>query len=104
MNSFLENRKYVQNEFEEARWDESTGLSPQIIASGLEEIKNVHADQPWQTVYAKGYAYLLDNLQFEINEHTPFSVKLNLGIDFSYFASDSIFQAFCSSQASKVLA
>lgn len=103
MNSFFDNRKYVQNEFEEACWDESTGLSPQMIASGLEEIKNAHADQPWQTVYAKGYAYLLDNLQLEINEHTPFSVKLNLGIDFSYFASNSVFHSFCWSRAKNVL-
>ena len=104
MNSFFENCKYVQNEFEEARWDESTGLSPEAIAAGLEEIKNAHADQPWQTVYAKGYAYLLDHLQLEINEHTPFAVKLNLGIDFSYFASNSIFSEFCHSRMDKVLA
>ena len=104
MNSFFENCKYVQNEFEEARWDESTGLSPEAIAAGLEEIKNAHADQPWQSVYAKGYAYLLDHLQLEINEHTPFAVKLNLGIDFSYFASNSIFSEFCHSRMDKVLA
>ncbi len=104
MNSFFENRKYIQNEFEEAHWDESTGLSPRHIASKLEEIQNANVDLPWQRVYAEGYAYLLDNLQLEINEHTPFSVKLNLGIDFSYFASSSIFSSFCHSRMDKVLA
>ena len=94
MKRFIENRTFIQNEFEEAHWDTSTGLAPDVIASGLKEIELAGAEQPWQTVYAEGYAYLLDHLQLEINEHTPFSVKLNLGIDFSYFAGRSIFSSF----------
>ena len=104
MKRFIENRTFIQNEFEEAHWDTSTGLAPDVIASGLKEIELAGAEQPWQTVYAEGYAYLLDHLQLEINEHTPFSVKLNLGIDFSYFAGRSIFSGFCGSRSGKVLA
>lgn len=104
MNSIFENLKHVQNEFEEAHWDETTGLAPELIAKKLEELQHTKADIPWQTVYAEGFAYLLDNLQLEINEHTPFSVKLNLGIDFSYFASPSVFNTFAYSRHDKVLA
>ncbi len=104
MNRFSENREYVQNEFEEAQWDDSTGLSAKDIAAGLKEIEEAGRDLPWQTVYAKGYAYLLDHLQLMINEHTPFSVKLNLGINFSYFASNSVFHSFSLSRENKVLA
>ena len=63
MNSFFENCKYVQNEFEEARWDESTGLSPEAIAAGLEEIKNAHADQRGR------------NRGQQIHDHSSFSVS-----------------------------
>jgi hypothetical protein len=39
MRSFIENRGFVQNEFEEAHWDTSTGLAPDAIARGLKEIE-----------------------------------------------------------------
>ncbi len=93
MQKFIENRKYIQNEFEEAVWDESTGLSPEALLLELQKIKNSETTLPWELVCANAYSYLLDNVQLEINEHTPFSVKLNLGIDYSGFASGSIFQS-----------
>lgn len=102
MQKFKENRDFIQNGFEQAIWDESTGLSPKILLSKLQEFQNYETELPREIVCANAYSYLLDNLQLEINEHTPFSVKLNLGIDYSYFATDTVFRKAFSSQIEKI--
>lgn len=102
MQKFKENRDFIQNGFEQAIWDESTGLSPKILLSKLQEFQNYETELPREIVCANAYSYLLDNLQLEINEHTPFSVKLNLGIDYSYFATDTVFRKAFSSQTEKI--
>ena len=81
MKNFLNDRQYIENEFENARFDASTGLEPEILAEKLCEIQATKTDEPRQIVCAKAYSYLLDNVQLEINEHTPFSVKINIGVD-----------------------
>ena len=102
MQKFKKNRDFIQNGFEQAIWDESTGLSPKILLSKLQEFQNYETELPREIVCANAYSYLLDNLQLEINEHTPFSVKLNLGIDYSYFATDTVFRKAFSSQIEKI--
>lgn len=91
MKIFAEDRPYIENEFENARFDTSTGLDTKILSEKLCEIQSTNTDEPRQIVCAKAYSYLLDNVQLEINEHTPFSVKINIGVDYSYFASADIF-------------
>ncbi len=91
MKKFTDVRKYIENEFENANFDTSTGLDPEVLSKKLKEIQNTETDTPRQIVCAKAYAYLLDNVQLEINENTPFSVKINIGVDYSYFASTDIF-------------
>jgi len=87
MKTFEENRPYIQNGFEEAVFDPSTGMDAKSLYEKLVEIKKNLFDRPPQTIYATTFAYCLDHVQLEINEHTPFSVKYNFGIDYSYFAS-----------------
>ena len=104
MKTFIENRKHIENEFENAVFDTSTGLDADIMYEKFKEIQDAPTDESRQIVYANAYSYLLDNVQLEINEHTPFSVKINLGIDYYYFATESIFQnALFSSQVKKIL-
>ncbi len=102
MKSFAENRPFIENEFENARFDASTGVSPQELYITLKAIQNTETDEPRPLVCARAFAYLLDNLQIAINENTPFSVKFNLGIDYSYFATASIFQRAFAPQINKI--
>lgn len=93
--SFLLNRPYLENEFEEAKWDESTGLSPEELVAGLKKLNEELPDLPIEISYAKKYAYLLDHARLQINPLTPFAAKFNIGIDysgksFSGFASSDI--------------
>ena len=90
--SFSENRHFIENEFEEAFYDASTGLDENALLRALEELKIAGGDLPYPIVYAKAYAFLFDHVQLQINEHTPFSVKLNLGVNYSYFASNTLFE------------
>ena len=91
MKYFSENRKHIENEFEMAEFDKRTGLDAEEIAKHLREIQSGKTETPRQIVCANAYAYILDNVQLQINEHTPFSVKFNIGVDYSDFASLDIF-------------
>ena len=91
MKCFSKNRKHIENEFEMAVFDKNTGLSAEDLAKQLQEIQSGKTETPRQIVCANAYAYILDNVQLQINEHTPFSVKFNIGVDYSGFASIDIY-------------
>lgn len=91
MRSFEEERQWITNEFEEAVFDTSTGLSAEELYSQLQELQRASAGRPRQLVCAEAYAWLLDHVQLEMNLHTPFSVKINIGVDYSGFASGDVF-------------
>ena len=91
MQNFNNNRKYIENEFEMAVFDKNTGLSAEDLAKHLQEIQSEKTETPRQIVCANAYAYILDNVQLQINEYTPFSVKFNIGVDYSGFASIDIY-------------
>ena len=91
MNAFSENRPYIEDEFRLAHFDPETGLPPEALSAKLNGMQAAGGEIPRPLFLADAYSFLLDNVQLEINEHTPFAVKLNLGIDYSYFASTDIF-------------
>jgi hypothetical protein len=75
--SFYANRSFIENEFEYAKFDTSTGIDPAILYESLKEMSDAPTDEPRPIVYARLFSYLLDNTQLQINEHTPFSVKFD---------------------------
>ena len=91
MDRFENNRRFIENEFENAKWDVNTGLCADELRTHLQKLQNSKLSEPRPIFCAKAYAYLLDNLQLEINEHTPFSLKFNIGVDYSGFAGTDIF-------------
>ena len=93
MRTFQENRPYIENEFETAKFDESTGWAWERIKQRLIALQNTPSDEPRRIFCANIYAFILDHVQLEINEHTPFSVKINIGVDYSYFASPDDFDS-----------
>lgn len=104
MKNFYENRPLIEHEFEKAKFDESTGISSDEMFNKLQEIQNQPTDLPRQIVCANTYAWILDNVQLEINENTPFSVKFNIGVDYSDFASTDIFdKTFFQKQREKIV-
>ena len=105
MKKFADNRKYVENEFENACFDESTGKSAEELFSELSKMQDESGEiSDRERFCAEAYSYLLRNMQLEINEHTPFSVKFNIGVNYSSFASIDIYdKAIFRRQRAKVL-
>ena len=100
--SFCANLAWIKNEFQNAEYDVSTGTEPSILLEKLKEMSEAPTDEPRPLVHARLFAYLLDNVQLQINEHTPFSVKLNFGIDYTDFATGCILQKAISHTRSRV--
>lgn len=92
MQAFKENRPYIENEFEHACFDPSTGLSAQALFEELSRMQAESGSEPRPLERAKAFSFILDHVQLQINPHTPFSVKLNLGVDYSYFAKADVYQ------------
>lgn len=91
LQNFSSNRPFLENEFEEAVWDDATGLSTEALAEALARYQENSDHLPTPTVRAEAYAYLLDHTRLQINPKTPFAVKFDIGVDFSYFAKADIF-------------
>lgn len=104
MQSFEENRPFIENEFEQAVFDPATGLPPEELMQALRRMQEQCTDRPRPLVRARAFSYILDHVQLQLNPHTPFSVKLNLGVDYSYFAKSDIYQkAMFGPQRKKIL-
>ena len=93
MQNFFTNRPFIENEFEKAVFDPATGLSARELTEGLTAIQEASEGKSRPLVRAEAFAYIMDNVQLELNPHTPFSVKLNLGVDYSYFAKADFYQS-----------
>ena len=105
MKKFDDNRKFVEHEFENACFDKTTGKSAEELFSELMKMQDESGDiSDRERFCAEVYAYLLRNMQLEINENTPFCVKFNIGVDYSGFASIDIYdKALFRRQREKVL-
>lgn len=88
---FNEHRAYAENEFANAKWDDATGISTKELERGLQEIYQRSAGGSVVLARAEAFSYLLDHARIEINPHTPFAIKLDTGVDFSYFATTDLF-------------
>ncbi len=92
MANFFENRKFIENEFENAKFDASTGMSVEELESVLIEMQEKSTLlEDREEFCANAYAFLLKNVRLEINEHTPFSVKVDLGVTYIKHAGWDVF-------------
>ena len=94
MATFKENRPYIEHEFEEAVWDAATGCTAEELTADLTVMQAASGDRPRPTALAEMYAYVLDHVQLQINPHTPFALKFNIGVNYTGFATTDIFQRF----------
>ena len=95
---FFTNRRYLENEMEEAVWDPSTGLEPAEILGLLTAYEQQHSDMPPAVLRAKTFALMLDHLQIGINPHGLFSWKVNHGVTYAPFSGGGIFDKFWGSR------
>ena len=105
MANFFENRKFIENEFENAKFDASTGKTVQELEDHLIELQeNSTLECDREELCASTYAYLLKKARLEINEHTPFSIKFDIGVEYKKTATWDVFdKIFFRRQREKVL-
>jgi hypothetical protein len=56
--SFYANRPFIENEFEYAKFDTSTGIDPAILYESLKEMSDAPTDEPRPIVHARLFSYL----------------------------------------------
>lgn len=87
----LKNRKYIEHEFEHAKWEASTGMNPSEIEAEFQRMYDT-STEPMPILRAKMYEFVLDNAQIEINPKNSFSAKFNIGVNYENFATQDYIQ------------
>ena len=89
--SFEDNRRFIENEYEEAKWINNSGLPASELKDALNEFINVHLELPMPLLRAKAFEFLIEHFQISINTHTIFPEKINIGIDYTNAAGWDLF-------------
>ncbi|MBQ3085363.1 MAG: hypothetical protein IJC46_07960 [Clostridia bacterium] len=75
---FYKNRESLDHEFERPHFDTTTGLNPDALEAGLQQLYEGKKDSvPTTLLRAELFSYLYDHVQIEINPLNPFAVKIN---------------------------
>ncbi|MBQ7660641.1 MAG: hypothetical protein IJS44_01125 [Clostridia bacterium] len=89
--SFYENRPFLEHEYEAPHFDESTGFSPEKIEADMREFIAQNRGLSRPLLVAHTMRILLEEVQIELNPHSIFPEKFNVGVDYSVDASHTIF-------------
>lgn len=89
--TFSENRPYLEHEYEHPHWNAESGLCAPALRQALRGFIEENLALPMPLLRANALDFLLANAQIELNPHTPFADKLNLGIDYSDYAGQDLF-------------
>ena len=89
--TFAENRPFIEHEYQNLHWIENSGMPVKKLQIALREYVDCNLSLPMPILRAKAFAFLLENVQIEINPHSLFCDKLNLGIDYSDYAGQDLF-------------
>ena len=89
MIDFTNNRKFVEKEFEEAKWDLSSGLSVEDLIKNTRKYMEENPTLSMPIMRANIFKFILENAQIEINpnsifaDKTPMQTNLHRGLIFS---------------------
>ena len=89
-NSFYKNRRYLDDEYENANWNEKSGQDADTLSANLKKFVDDHLDMPMILLRAKAFEYFLENVQIEINPHNIFADKINTGVRYVQHAERSV--------------
>jgi len=80
---YEENRGYLQNEFVNCPWDESTGMNPDELEKQINALWNARGTEAVSVAKARIQRYIVQNAQIEVNPHSLFPGKLRHGITYT---------------------
>ncbi len=89
---FYSDRKFIENEYEEAVWDENSGISPEMLDKKMRRFAAENKDMPAVLIMANCYKIILEEAQLCINPHTMFPDKLRHGVKYTRDATRGILE------------
>ncbi len=92
MLKFAEHRKFIENEFQEAKWDTKSGVSVDELLSMTQKYMEENKDLSMPIMRANIFKMILENAQIEINPHTIFADKINTGVIYVNTASKDMYE------------
>ena len=90
---FSKNRSFIENEFEEANFDLSSGMNIDTLSEELVRFYNENQNLSSPILRAKCIEFILANAQIEINPRQIFADKMNIGVNYHGFAGADIYQS-----------
>ncbi len=91
---FYNDRKYIENEYEEGGWNEASGKTPSEIDGMIRSFAKENRTMPAPLLMANAYKIMLENAQLGLNTHTMFPDKLRHGGVYEKDAKPSVLEFF----------
>ena len=89
---FYSDRKWIENEYEEAVWDEASGISPEELSKKIRAFSAENKTMPAALVMANCYKIVLEEAQIGLNEHTMFPDKIRHGVKYQTAATQGVLE------------
>lgn len=91
---FYNDRKFIENEYEEGNWNGSTGIEPSEIDKRIRAFAKENPKMPSVLIIANAYKIMLENAQIGLNTRTMFPDKIRHGGVYTKDASPSVLEFF----------
>ena len=91
---FYNDRKFIENEYQEAVWNENSGIEPSEIDKKIRAFAAENPKMPPVLIIANAYRIMLENAQLGLNGHTMFPDKLRHGGVYETDAKPSVLEWF----------
>lgn len=91
---FYNDRKFIENEYEEGNWNGSTGVAPSEIDKMIRAFAAENPKMPPVLIMANAYKIMLENAQLGLNTRTMFPDKLRHGGVYEKAASQSVLEIY----------
>ncbi len=92
MRNFKEDYPYIIDEYYKSNFNTNSGLSVEELKRKVDEYFEKNQDVPIEIQRAESLKILFLNCQIEVNPHTPFADKFNLGINYEGWAGEPFYQ------------
>lgn len=92
MKNFKENYQYIFDEYNKANFNLDSGLDVKELKKMVDEYFKNNKDKPIEIQRAESLKIVFLNCQIEVNPHTPFADKFNLGINYENWAGEPFYQ------------
>ncbi len=100
---FYNDRPFIENEYEAAEWNESTGVPPEELDRQIRAFAKENPKMSAPLLFANAYKIMLENAQIGLNPHTMFPDKLRHGGSYVKDATPSVLEYFAREHYDRVL-